>query len=56
MTLTPTTRASFLLRLRDPRDPEAWVEFVSLYEPAIYRVLRRTGLQDADAQEVLQDL
>ena len=56
MTLTPTTRASLLLRLRDPRDHDAWVVFVSLYEPVLYRVLRRTGLQDADALEVLQDL
>lgn len=56
MTTTPTTRASLLLRLRDPRDHDAWMEFVSLYEPVIYRVLRRTGLQDADALEVLQDL
>ncbi len=56
MTLTPTTRASLLLRLRDPRDHEAWVEFASLYEPVTYRVLRRTGLQDADALEVLQEL
>ncbi len=56
MTLTPTTRASLLLRLRDPRDHDAWVEFVSVYEPVVYRILRRTGLQDADAAEVLQDL
>ena len=56
MTLTPTTRASLLLRLRDPQDHEAWVEFVSLYEPVTYRLLRRYGLQDADAQEVMQDL
>lgn len=56
MTITPTTRASLLIRLRDPRDHEAWVEFVTQYEPAIYRMLRRTGLQDADAREVLQDL
>ena len=56
MTLTPTTRASLLLRLRDPQDHEAWVEFISLYEPVIYRVLRRADLQDADALEVLQEL
>jgi RNA polymerase sigma factor (sigma-70 family) len=56
MTLTPTTRASLLLRLSDPRDHEAWVEFVSLYEPVIYRVLRKSGLQDADALEMLQEL
>jgi RNA polymerase sigma factor (sigma-70 family) len=56
MTIAPTTRASLLLRLRNPQDHDAWVEFVSLYEPVIYRTLRRGGLQDADAQEVLQDL
>ncbi len=56
MTRTPTTRANLLLRLRDPRDHEAWLEFASLYEPVIYRVLRRLGLQDADAVELLQEL
>ena len=56
MTLTPTTRASLFLRLRDSQDHEAWVEFVSLYEPVTYRLLRRYGLQDADAREVMQDL
>jgi RNA polymerase sigma-70 factor (ECF subfamily) len=56
MMLTPTTRASLLFRLRDSQDHVAWVEFVSLYEPAIYRLLRRHGLQDADAQEVMQEL
>lgn len=56
MMLTPTTRASLLLRLRDRQDHEAWAEFVSLYEPVAYRLLRRHGLQDADAHEVLQDL
>ena len=56
MTLTPTTRASLLSRLADPQDHEAWVEFVSLYEPVAYRLLRRHGLQDADARELVQDL
>ena len=56
MTLSPTTRASLLLRLRDSQDHAAWVEFVALYEPMAYRLLRRHGLQDADAREVLQEL
>lgn len=56
MTHTPTTRASLLLRLRDPLDHDAWVEFVALYEPVVYRVLRRSGLQDADAVEMAQEL
>lgn len=56
MTPAPTTRASLLLKLRDPQDHEAWLEFVSLYEPVIYRLLRKIGLRDADAQDMLQEL
>jgi RNA polymerase sigma-70 factor (ECF subfamily) len=56
MTPTPTTRASLLFRLRDPQDRDAWIEFVTLYEPVAYRLLRRHGLQDADAREVMQEL
>ena len=51
-----TTRASLLLRLGDPQDHEAWTEFVSLYEPIIYRLMRQHGLQDADARDVMQEL
>lgn len=54
--LSPSTRVSLLLRLRDSRDHESWMEFLSLYEPVVYRLLRRNGLQDADAREVMQDL
>ena len=56
MTSTPTTRASLLLRLCDSQDHEAWVEFVTLYEPVVYRLLRQNGLQDADARDVMQEL
>lgn len=56
MPTTPTTRPSLLFRLRDPQDHEAWVEFVSHYEPVVYRLLRRHGLQDADARELMQEL
>src|SRR5882672_9524105 len=56
MTPTPTTRASLLFRLRDSHDHAAWAEFVSLYEPVTYRLLRKYGLQDADAREVMQEL
>jgi RNA polymerase sigma-70 factor (ECF subfamily) len=45
-----------MLRLRDSEDHEAWVEFVNLYEPVIYRSLRQRGLQDADARDVMQEL
>lgn len=56
MALTPTTSSSLLLRLRDPRNQEAWSQFVDIYQPAIYRQLRKCGLQDADAQELMQEI
>jgi RNA polymerase sigma-70 factor (ECF subfamily) len=52
----PTTRASLLLRLRDPQDGGAWREFVDLYAPLVYGYARRQGLQDADAADLCQDV
>jgi RNA polymerase sigma-70 factor (ECF subfamily) len=51
----PPTRASLLVRLRDPRDGAAWAEFVDLYAPLVYGYLRKQGLQDADAADLTQD-
>jgi RNA polymerase sigma factor (sigma-70 family) len=56
MTDTPATRPSLIHRLGDSNDQEAWVEFVRLYEPVIYRVLRRYGLQEVDAHDLMQEL
>lgn len=55
MTL-PDTRASLILRLPDATDVEAWEEFVAIYQPVVYRVARRKGMQDADAQELVQEV
>jgi RNA polymerase sigma-70 factor (ECF subfamily) len=52
----PITRHSLVLRLRNPDDQAAWAEFVDVYEPLIYRLARRKGLQDADAQDLCQDV
>jgi RNA polymerase sigma-70 factor (ECF subfamily) len=52
----PETRASLLVRLRDPQDERAWSEFAAIYSPLIYRLGRRKGLQDADAQDLVQDV
>ena len=50
----PNTRASLLLRIKDPADRDAWDEFVLIYRPVIYRMARKRGLQDADAQDLVQ--
>jgi len=52
----PPTRASLVLRLRDPRDEVAWREFVELYGPLVYGFLRKQGLQDADAADLGQEV
>jgi RNA polymerase sigma-70 factor (ECF subfamily) len=48
----PSTRASFLNRLKDPFDQPAWAAFVEAYKPSIDDWCRRQGLQQADADEV----
>lgn len=52
----PETRASLILRLPSAADAQAWHEFVSIYEPFVYRFARRGGLQDADARELVQNV
>ncbi len=56
MTDLPNTQPSLLVRLRDPRDREAWERFVDLYAPLVYGFVRKRGLQDADAADLTQDV
>ena len=52
----PDTRESLLMQLQVGEDPNAWREFVSIYRPIIYRMARRRGMQDADAQDLVQQV
>jgi RNA polymerase sigma factor (sigma-70 family) len=52
----PETRASLLIRVRDPADQPAWQEFVEIYWPVIVRLARQHGLQEADAEDVAQEI
>jgi len=56
MNSTPETRASLLIRVRDPADQAAWHEFVEIYRPVILRLARRKGMQEADAEDVAQQV
>lgn len=56
MTSSPDTRASLIVRLRCSEDVDAWGEFVDIYQPLIFRVAKKHGLQDADASEVAQEV
>ncbi|MEO1616412.1 MAG: sigma-70 family RNA polymerase sigma factor [Planctomycetota bacterium] len=52
----PDTRASLLLQVQAGDDPKAWDEFAAVYRPIVYRLARRRGLQDADAEDLAQQV
>jgi len=53
----PTTRITLLTQLRkDPSNQAGWDEFVEHYGRHIYRWCRQWNLQDADAEDVTQDI
>jgi RNA polymerase sigma-70 factor, ECF subfamily len=56
MTEFPQTRSSLIAQVQSPEDREAWDQFVLIYRPVIYRMARRRGMQDADAQDLSQDV
>lgn len=49
------TRQSLLSRLRDCQDQDGWREFFETYWRLVYRVARQAGLEDAAAQDVVQN-
>jgi RNA polymerase sigma-70 factor (ECF subfamily) len=52
-----TTSVTLLGRLHhDPSDQAAWSDFVARYGPKIFQWCRRWRLQEADAQDVAQDV
>ena len=56
MNSNPETRASLLIRVRDPADQVAWHEFVEIYRPVILRLAQQKGMQAADADDVAQQI
>ena len=50
----PETNPSLILRVRDLGDGASWHDFLAIYEPVVFRMARQRGLQQADAQDVMQ--
>jgi len=49
------TRQSLLVRLKNWEDQASWKDFFETYWRLIYSVARKAGLNDAEAQEVVQE-
>jgi RNA polymerase sigma-70 factor (ECF subfamily) len=56
MSQDPKTRASLILRLQNADDAAAWNDFAEIYQPLIYSLARRRGLQEADAFDLTQEV
>jgi RNA polymerase sigma-70 factor (ECF subfamily) len=50
------TSATMLARVQNPADRQAWEEFVARYGPRIRQWCRRWNLQEADADDVTQEV
>jgi RNA polymerase sigma-70 factor (ECF subfamily) len=53
---TPETRYTLIDRLGDPKNRVAWSEFANIYQPLIFRICQKKGLQYADAVDATQEV
>jgi RNA polymerase sigma-70 factor (ECF subfamily) len=51
-----TTDPALLERLRRPGQPEAWTRFVALYTPLLHYWARHHGLENQDAEDLVQEV
>ncbi len=51
----PDTRNSVIVGVCQ-KDPERWREFDAIYRPMLFAFLRQQGLQEFEAQDVVQDI
>src|SRR5262245_8333282 len=51
-----TTSFALIGPLREPADAEAWAQFVALYPPLLRAWVRPLCTQDADADDVIQEV
>ena len=52
----PQTSPTLLATLRDGGQPSGWQEFFARYAPAVYRAARLRGLDEADADDIVQQV
>jgi RNA polymerase sigma-70 factor (ECF subfamily) len=51
-----TTPVSLLKRLRQPFNQDSWSRFVKLYTPLLHFWVRRTGFNEREADDLVQEV
>ena len=54
--LPQNTRHSLIVRLNDEQNELAWSEFVTAYEPFLYRMASRQGVPEQHVPDVVQQV
>lgn len=52
----PETSYSLIDQIKDISNGPAWKEFYAIYQPVVFRMARKRGMQDADAHDVIQQI
>lgn len=52
----PETHYSLIARVQELGDDASWTEFLGIYQPVVFRMARKRGLQNADADDVMQQV
>ncbi|MCA9023696.1 MAG: sigma-70 family RNA polymerase sigma factor [Planctomycetaceae bacterium] len=52
----PVTRDSLIFRVTQNGDGLSWEEFFSIYQPYLFGVVKRSGITDDDARDIVQDV
>ncbi len=50
------TRATLIKRVKDQRDETSWNDFVHIYQPYVYAIIRSMNISSHDAEDLVQQL
>ena len=52
----PNTSPSLILRVRESNDSGSWETFEAVYSPVVRAYCRRRGIQEADIDDLVQEV
>ena len=50
------TRQTLIQRLKENQDEQSWEEFLRIYRPYVYAIIRNMGISEDDAEDLIQQV